>query len=185
MAKARVARLSVDDWIQAGYEILAEEGINALKLDRLCSRLDVTKGSFYWHFTDMAGYRAALKEAWSQWRDEDRRHFAALSDLAPRERLSQMMNALVSAQHWTLERAMREWARTDDAVAAGVRASDARVLAAVREAFVDYGFPADDAEVRADATFAAGIGFLHLSGPRPSTRAAARRERFLEIMLAR
>jgi len=47
------SRLSVDDWMQAGFAILAEEGIKALKIDRLCRRLGVTKGSFYWHFTDM------------------------------------------------------------------------------------------------------------------------------------
>ena len=34
-------------------------------------------------------------------------------------------------------------------------------------------------------TFAAGIGFLHLSGPKPSARGAAQRERFLDIMLTR
>jgi AcrR family transcriptional regulator len=183
MAKARAPRLSVDDWIQAGYAILAEEGIKALKLEHLCARLGVTKGSFYWHFSDMAGYRSALIEAWGQLRDEDRRHFATLSDGSPRQRLSQMMTALVSPRHWTLERAMREWARTDEAVAASVRASDARVLDAVRQAFVDHGFDAEEADVRANATFAAGIGFLHLAGSRPSVRAAARRERFLDIML--
>jgi len=37
---------------------------------------------------------------------------------------------------------MREWARTDDAAAASVRAADHRVLAAVRQAFLDYGFGA-------------------------------------------
>ena len=30
------SRLSVDDWIQAGFAILAEEGIKALKIERLC-----------------------------------------------------------------------------------------------------------------------------------------------------
>ena len=42
MARARAttnSRLSVDDWIQAGFAILAEEGIKALKIDRLCRRL--------------------------------------------------------------------------------------------------------------------------------------------------
>jgi AcrR family transcriptional regulator len=185
MAKARVKRLSVDDWIQAGYAILAEEGINALKIDRLCNRLNVTKGSFYWHFTDMASYRSALIEAWGELRDEDRRHFGTLAETPPRERLSQMMASLVSARQWTLERAMREWARTDDAVAASVRTADLRVLDAVRRAFLDYGFDPDEADVRANATFAAGIGFLHLAGPKPSARAAAGRERFLDIMLAR
>ncbi|MGV0837205.1 TetR/AcrR family transcriptional regulator [Mycolicibacterium thermoresistibile] len=176
------ARLSEDDWIQAGYAILAEEGIKALKLDRLCRRLDVTKGSFYWHFDSMAGYRRRLVQAWGELRDEDRRDFDALSVLPPRERLSRMMTTLTGPQHWTLERAMREWARTDDTVAAGVRAADRRVLDAVRQAFVDHGFDADDADLRANATFAAGIGFLHLSGDHPSPRGIARRERFLDLM---
>ena len=137
--------------MQAGYAILAEEGIKALKIDRLCRRLGVTKGSFYWHFTDIAGYRAALVEAWSELRDEDRSHFGDLAPMPPRERLSQLMMSLLGARHWTLERAMREWARTDEDVAASVRAADQR----------------------ANATFAAGIGFLHLSGQRPSSRVRA------------
>ena len=57
------SRLSVDDWIQAGFAILTAEGIKALKIDRLCRHLAVTKGSFYWHFTDIAAYRAALVQA--------------------------------------------------------------------------------------------------------------------------
>jgi AcrR family transcriptional regulator len=185
MAKARGPRLSVDDWIQAGYAILAEEGIKALKIDRLCSRLGVTKGSFYWHFSDIASYRSALVEAWGELRDEDRRDFGAATDKSPREQLSQMMSALLSARHWTLERAMREWARTDKAVAASVRAADQRVVAAARQAFVDFGFDQEEADLRANATFAAGIGFLHLSGSTPSARGAAGRERFLDIMLKR
>ncbi len=70
-------RLSADDWIEAGYAILAEGGLDALKLDRLCTRLGVTKGSFYWHFTDMAGYRAALLMAWAQLHDRARSAFVA------------------------------------------------------------------------------------------------------------
>src|SRR6476659_9684109 len=158
------SRLSVDDWIQAGFAILAEEGIKALKIDRLCRRLEVTKGSFYWHFTDIAGYRAVLVQAWGELQDDDRRHFGELAGLPPRERLSVMMSSLDSTRHWTLERAMREWARTDDA---SVRAADQRVLA-VRQAFLDYGFDPHDADLRANATFTTGIGFLHLAGPRPT-----------------
>lgn len=182
-AGVATSRLTVDDWVQAGFAILAEEGITALKIDRLCSRLAVTKGSFYWHFTDIAGYRATLIEAWGELRDDDRRHFADMARTPPPERLSQMMSSLLSARHWTLERAMREWARTDDAVAASVRAADKRVLDAVRQAFVDHGFDSEDADLRADATFAAGIGFLHLSGQTPSARGVDRREHFLDLML--
>jgi hypothetical protein len=94
-----------------------------------------------------------------------------------------MMTALVGPRHWMLERAMREWARSEPTVAAAVRASDHSVLAAVRQVFLDVGFDHEEAEMRATATFAAGIGLLHLSGSRPSPTAAGRREQFLEVML--
>ena len=127
-------------------------------------RLGVTKGSFYWHFSGMKAYREALIATWAAVRDEDRGYFDDLAAEPPRQRLSRMMTALVGPRHWMLERAMREWARSESGVAAAVRASDQRVVAAVRQAFLDEGFDADQADMRANATFAAGIGFLHLSG---------------------
>ena len=87
-----------------------------------------------------------------------------------------MMTALTSPQHWMLERAMREWARTDPIAAANVRAADRRLLRSVAKAYSDYGFSPDDAKLRAELTFAAGIGLLHLAGsaePGAEGRAAA------------
>src|SRR6202044_522342 len=176
------SRLSVDDWVQEGFRVLAEDGVKALTLGHLCARLGVTKGSFYWHFSDMTAYRTALIDTWAVVRDEDR-SLDALSAQPPRERLSRMMTALVGPRHWMLERAMREWARSESAVAAAVRASDRRGVEAVRQAFLAEGFGVEEADMRANATFAAGIGFLHLSGSRPSPRAAGRRDEFLEVML--
>jgi AcrR family transcriptional regulator len=176
-------RLTVDDWLQAGYTILAEEGRHALKLDRLCACLGVTKGSFYWHFADMGTYRGALVESWAHLRDEDRRDIERMRDVPPRERLSQMMASLVRPRLWTLERAMREWARSDETVAAAVRSADRRLLKVVRQAFCDYGFDAEEAELRAATTFAASIGLLHLSGPTPKKQPPLQRERFLDFML--
>jgi AcrR family transcriptional regulator len=178
-------RLDVDDWIQAGYAILAEDGLQALKIDRLCDRLGVTKGSFYWHFEGMPSYRSALIQSWGELRDQDRAALDEMTGAPPRERLSRMMFSLVSPRLWTLERAMREWARSDESVATSVQAADRRLLRAVRQAFLDYGFADDEADVRATATFAAGIGFLHLSGPNPRPRDTALGERFLDLMLAR
>ncbi len=157
-------RLGVDDWVQAGFEILAEEGLISLKLDQLCARLGVTKGSFYWHFADMEGYRHALVEAWAQFRDEDRDEIEGLSEVEPRERLALMMALLARPRLWKLERAMREWARSDKTVAAAVLSADRRMVRAVQQAFCDYGFDADEAEMRANTAFAAVLGLLHMSG---------------------
>ena len=127
-ASAIKTRLSVNDWVQEGFRVLAEDGVKALTLGQLCSRLGVTKGSFYWHFSDMTAYRTALIDTWALVRDEDR-SFDELTSLAPPERLSRMMTTLVGPRHWMLERAMREWARSEPTVAAAVRASDRSVLA--------------------------------------------------------
>lgn len=177
-------RLSVEDWLQAGYTALAEQGVRALKVERLCQQLGVTRGSFYWHFEDMDGYRAALVESWNTFLERDRQSLAELDALPPRERLSTMMIALVSPQHWMLERAMREWARSDPVAAANIRAADRRLLHSVTKAYTDYGFSPTDAKLRAELTFAAGIGLLHLAGSAAQAQSVAQRERFLDLMLA-
>lgn len=178
---AAARRLSVDDWIQAGFALLADGGPNALRVDRLCNRLGVTKGSFYWHFADLHTYRTALLEAWGSLQDQDRQRFETSPDVEPRQRLRHMMQAVVGPQQWALERAMRVWALTDEAVAAYVRQSDGRVLRAVHQAFVDAGFDPDEAGVRSAVFFRAGMGVLHGSGPGDAP--AEMQERFLDFVL--
>ncbi|HKV20235.1 MAG TPA: TetR/AcrR family transcriptional regulator [Mycobacterium sp.] len=174
-------RLSIDDWIQAGFAVLAEDGPNALRLDAICERLGVTKGSFYWHFADIATYRTALIEAWGSLADQDRQQFENSEELDPRQRLRHMMEAVVRPQQWALERAMRVWALTDETVAANVRKSDGRVLRAVFTAFTDAGFDPQDAGIRAAAFFGAGLGLLHGAGPGDAPPEMT--ERFLDFVL--
>lgn len=177
-------RLTVEHWLEAGYTLLAEQGVRALKVDRLCEQVGVTRGSFYWHFEDMGSFRTALVESWNTFLERDRQSLTELDSLPPRERLSAMMIALVSPQHWMLERAMREWARTDPAAAANIHAADRRLLRAVAKAYSDHGFGPADARLRAELTFAAGIGLLHLAGSAAEAQRAAQRERLLDLMLA-
>jgi AcrR family transcriptional regulator len=175
-------RLSADDWIQAGFALLAESGPNALRIGRLCARLNVTKGSFYWHFADMGTYRATLVDAWGSLHDHNRRRFDEMGDVEPRERLAVMMQTLLSPEHRELERAMRAWAFTDEAVLASVQRSDRRVRTAVYQAFVDYGFAPDDAGMRSTFLFAASVGLLQAAGSIGETTPELR-ERFLDFIL--
>lgn len=184
MTARKPTRLSVEDWLQTGYTVLAEEGVRALKVERLCRQAGVTRGSFYWHFADMDSFRAALVESWNAFLERERRSLAEFDTLPPRERLSAMMTALTSPQHWMLERAMREWARTDPAAADKIRAADRRLLGSVAQAYGDYGFNPEDARLRAELTFAAGIGLLHLAASAQQAQKASQRERFLDLMLA-
>jgi AcrR family transcriptional regulator len=176
-------RLTVEDWVEAGFGLIAEEGLRAVKIDRLCDRLGVTKGSFYWHFSDIRGYLDALTEAWGEAESAQRATLTALRGLPPAERLRAMMENLASPRQWTLERAIREWARNDAGVAARVSASDGFVFGEVSRVFRDGGFAPAEANMRAGAAFAAGIGLIHISPSAPSAANARQRERFLDLML--
>ncbi|HWF53186.1 MAG TPA: TetR/AcrR family transcriptional regulator [Solirubrobacteraceae bacterium] len=176
-------RLSIDDWIELGFTLLAEEGLSGIKIDRLCARMGVTKGSFYWHFTDLQAYLDALAERWGEVRDSARGTFRELEQLEPHERLRRMMEVLADPRQWTLERAVREWARSEPRVAERVRASDRWVSRAVLKAFREAGFTGADAEVRARGLFYAGVGLLHIASERDLARGARERNKFLEILL--
>ncbi len=176
-------RLSAEDWLEVGYTVLAEEGVRALKVERLCQQAGVTRGSFYWHFEDIGNYRTALIESWNKFLERDRQALSELDSLAPRERLSALTANLVSPQYWMLERAMREWARLDPVAAEKIRATDRLLLRTVIKAYRDYGFSVEDAKLRAQLTFAAGIGLLHLTSSAEQAQSVAQRERFLALML--
>jgi len=179
--KAQAGRLTVDDWVAAALELLAEGGVGAVKIERLCVRLGVTKGSFYWHFEDFQTFLTAVAERWGDDRDAIRGKFAELADLPPQERITAMMEALFDPSEWPLDRAVREWARTDDRVRERVARSDRWVGLQVRKALLEMGFPKDDAEIRAEALFYAGVGFIHAARdvPRDGRR---RRARLIEIL---
>jgi AcrR family transcriptional regulator len=182
LARRTGGPLTADDWIQTGFTLLSEGGPGALRIGRLCERLHVTKGSFYWHFTDMCAYRAALAHAWADLYDERRRSLAIPPDATGRQRLEKMIRALIRADHWALERAMRIWALTDDSVLASVRRRDERVLSEVRQAFIDCGFDDDEARLRSSLLFAAGVGLLH---DHRAAQDAPMGARVLDLMLRR
>jgi hypothetical protein len=43
-------RLTKSDWIKHGLRTLAEEGAGALKVGPMATKLEVSRGSFYWHY---------------------------------------------------------------------------------------------------------------------------------------
>jgi AcrR family transcriptional regulator len=176
-------RLTVEDWIDAGLTLIAQEGLRAVKIDRLCSRLGVTKGSFYWHFSDIQGYLDALADAWAAEQRSSQASLQALRKLEPEERLASMMRQLTGPRQWILERAMREWARQDPEIAARVRASDRSVYREVRRAFVDAGLAPREAGLRARAAFVLGVGFIHVAEREPTATEAGEHEHILELLM--
>ena len=51
-------QLSAKDWVDQGLKALASSGFTALKAEPLAKALRVSRGSFYWHFADIAAFHA-------------------------------------------------------------------------------------------------------------------------------
>ncbi|WP_407445641.1 TetR/AcrR family transcriptional regulator [Rhodococcus sp. (in: high G+C Gram-positive bacteria)] len=157
----RRPRLSLDDWTAAGLQLLVTEGRNAVKISRLCDELGVTKGSFYWHFTDIDDLMKAIATRYTSQDNDAARGLTSVEELPVRERLTRMGTMLVDDRAWEAEVAVREWARSDPQVAESVRALDQRIMTVVENAFLELGFDKDEARVRAGTLVYAGIGFVY------------------------
>jgi AcrR family transcriptional regulator len=54
------------DWMKAARFALLNGGVGAVRVERLARTLQVTKGSFYWHFKDRNELLQALLVEWEQ-----------------------------------------------------------------------------------------------------------------------
>ncbi|MDZ7600402.1 MAG: TetR/AcrR family transcriptional regulator [Hoeflea sp.] len=161
--------LTRTDWIKAGFRLLGQSGPKAVRVDVLCRELGVTKGSFYWHFTDLAALRAAMAAQWR--RDATGDVIAAMtsSELTPRDLLIRLFEHVLSRPERdqggsVTEAAMRQWAGGDTAVEAGVRTADAERLAFLTLHLRGAGLSGPEARSRAAFLSATLIGLEQLAG---------------------
>jgi AcrR family transcriptional regulator len=140
-------------WIEAGFDAIAEGGIDAVRIDPLAKRLGVTRGSFYWHFTDRAAlHQAMLKE----WRKRQSYRVATRIEKqtrAPDEILRQTLalpNAGPRAKRAAaIELAIRLWARRDSEAAKAVKHIDRVRLTYYAKLYGELGLSPADARRRA------------------------------------
>ena len=56
--------LTPEAWIAAATDVLVDQGIDAVRVDVLAKAMEVTRGSFYWHFKDREALLVAVLNAW-------------------------------------------------------------------------------------------------------------------------
>jgi len=149
-------RLTKSDWIEQGLRTLAKDGANALKVGPMAATLKVSRGSFYWHFRDIADFRVQVLRSWQERATEQ-----VIRDLeaakAEPDRLKQLMRrAFVTKRN--LDRAIRSWAAEDKDVARIVAAVDARRVGYIARMLVAAGVEGRRALPRAAFMYWAYLG---------------------------
>ncbi|MBL4682953.1 MAG: TetR/AcrR family transcriptional regulator [Nannocystaceae bacterium] len=147
-----------DEWIAAAVEALAEGGVDAVRVERLARTLGVTKGSFYWHFTDRGTLLSTLVQGWEAGGTQD--VIAQVDALGgdARARMRRLWEVTQGDRGLAAELALRDWARRDPEVAARVQRVDDARMGYVRALFVEMHPDADDIEARAMLLYSLLIG---------------------------
>lgn len=115
-------RLTRDDWLDAAFKAVVEGGFDNVRVLVLAETLRVTRGSFYWHFSDHAALITALLARWLE-REvalNQTLQLVALPD--PQADLEQLLEAALAhagadLENMRFELALRGLGRRDPAVA--------------------------------------------------------------------
>jgi AcrR family transcriptional regulator len=161
-------RLNRTDWIKAGFRALNTGGPKAIRAEAIARDLEVSKGSFYWHFKNLADLQKAMI---NHWQDQATNAFIATVDQtganAPdklRHLFAMIAGDLADPYGGAgVEAAIRDWARYDTAVQTALYAVDAQRITYVQTLLAQSGHAKPDAKRNARLLYAALLGYQQIA----------------------
>lgn len=149
---ARKLQLTRDAWLLRALEVLRNEGIQGVRVERLARDLGVTKGSFYWHFKDRDDLQRSILDYWTQ---QFNNVIVENRDFLEAEPAGGLLAAITRVREEGLDKyelAMRAWADHDSNTDTAIRAVYEKRTTFVRDFFTRLGFRGLDAEIRTRLT---------------------------------
>jgi AcrR family transcriptional regulator len=182
-----VTRTPRESWIAEGLRALAAGGPDAVRVETLAQRLGVTKGGFYWNFDDRRALLDALLDTWEHVVVEEVIERIEGVGGDGRARLRNLF-ALASSEEardpLTVELAIRDWARRDEAVAKRLRRVDNRRMDYMRALFRDFCTDDDEVEARCLIVFSLFVGSRFIAAEHGGRSRADVSQLALERLLA-
>lgn len=153
--------LAAADWIAAALEAIKKGGIEAVAVERLARRLRVTKGSFYWHFTNRDAWLTATLRRWENLETEEIiARLACVGDAGERLKLL-LMGITDPSRDYGVELALFR-AGDHSLVRPVLQRVAARRIGYVEDCYRALGLTGAEAQRRAFLAYSAYVGFLHL-----------------------
>lgn len=146
-------QLTPKEWIDAATALLVDKSIDAVRIDLLAKTLAVTRGSFYWHFTDRDDLLNRLLQNWRDGATEqvisrfERRNTSARELIG--ELLTLPFRGRSASRASSIELAIRSWARRDEVARKAVDDVDAQRLSYIAQCFSSLGFEIGESRSRA------------------------------------
>jgi AcrR family transcriptional regulator len=152
-------------WLSAAYETLLDAGVEAVRIMPLAKKLNLSRTSFYWFFSDRQEVLDALIELW---RDKNTgnliRQTKAYADSVA-EAILNVFDCWLDRSLFDspFEYAVRSWALQSADIASEIVAADDRRIAAVTQMFIRHGYAELEADVRARTIYLTQIGYISMN----------------------
>lgn len=156
-------KLSSIKWIEAAFRALSTSGPQAIKAEAIARDLGVSKGSFYWHFTNIADLKTKMLEHWYE--AATQQIIAQVNDLegSPADKLSALIAIATGNKNEpyggvSVEAAIRNWGKFNEEAGEMVKRVDTQRLNYLAEQLQVAGFDENDARSKAEILYAGLIG---------------------------
>jgi len=173
-------KTSRQDWLDEARNILIREGVDGVKVDRMARNLGVTRGGFYWFFKNRAQFLDILLADWQDSRNDPlTRAIRAGDNDTPLETLVRFVMTLIREESYSpaLDAAIRDWARSSEAVRRAVDLVDNRRIKLLAKLFQALDYDTEEAFIRARIMYFHQVGYYAMD----VRESAAQRLRYLPV----
>ena len=141
-------RVSKAQWLEQALEMLASNGVEAVKIEKLAKALGVSRSGFYWHFKNRQDLLQHLLDFWVDEYTGVVTDNSELKVLHANKRLLVTMEMVRDFDLAKYDLSMFSWAKSDPMVHKVVREVVEMRLDHMRTIFKELGFTGDEIEMR-------------------------------------
>jgi AcrR family transcriptional regulator len=175
-------RVSKGEWLDTALDILTQEGIEGVRIEKLADRLGISKSGFYWHFRDRDDLYRQLLEAWEHEMTGVITENPEINLGPAVKRLENIMKIISDYELNEAEASIFVWSQRDERVREVMDRVNKERLGFLRGLFEELGFEGDELDMRTQlfAVYAANeYSFLHHLPKSKRNRLLKRRIRLL------
>ena len=148
-------------WLDTARQALIEEGTAGVEINKLAKRLRSSRGGFYWFFKDHAQLLRELLDYWVRTSTVLFERVLQTSGRNGMEEYLALTNLWIDEKEYDpkWDGAVRDWARTSEAVRKVVEAVDQKRIAILEQIFKDIGYTGVEAHIRARVMYYHQVGY--------------------------
>ncbi|MEP2640428.1 TetR/AcrR family transcriptional regulator [Roseobacter sp.] len=176
-------RGSKELWLDAAYEMLVSDGIDAVKVMALAKKLNQSRTGFYWFFADLNALHIAMIQRWENQNTQNLVDRCKADATNICTGLFNLMDCWLDPSLFDarLDLAIRNWARVDADLEARLSAADRVRIEAVAGMFRHHGFCDEQAQVRGLTVIYTQIGYISMQVAETRQDRLARVPHYVEL----